>query len=123
MARKINLNSPEIYQKLGTPSITPRTTTSIFLSPQEKKRSLSIDSTIHIQSPDFSKQLPRNELKQFSSNVHDKRFVAYQTFPLVSTKVPRVPAPDIKRTTGRNFMSIYLNKSDHKDYNPNYNVV
>ena len=110
MARKINLNSPEIYQKLGTPSITPRTTTSIFLSPQEKKRSLSIDSTIHIQSPDFSKQLP-------------KRFVAYQTFPLVSTKVPRVPAPDIKRTTGRNFMSIYLNKSDHKDYNPNYNVV
>lgn len=123
MARKINLNSPDIYQKLGTPSITPRSATAYYFSQQERRRSLSQESTPHVQSPDFSKQLPRTELRQFSTDVHEKRFVAFQAFPTVSTRVPRIPVLDIARTTGRNFMSIYNKKQDHHDYSPNYKAI
>lgn len=123
MARKINLNSPEIYQKLGTPSISPRSTTAYYFSQNDRRRSLSQESSPHVQSPDFSKQLPRTELKQFSNDVHEKRFVAFQTFPTVSTRVPRIPAPDLAKTTGRNFMSIYNTKQEHHDYSPNYQAI
>jgi hypothetical protein len=123
MARKINLNSPEIYLKLGTPSMTPRSTTAPFFTRQDHRRSISQDSTPHVQSPDFSKQLPRTELKQFATDVHEKRFVAFQAFPTVSSRVPRIPAPDLSRTTGRDFVNHYSSKQDHKDYAPNYKAV
>ena len=123
MARKINLNSPDIYQKLGSPSMTPHTTTSYFYNPPDKHRSFSVESHPHVQSPDFSKQLPRNELKQFSSEAHERRFVAFQTFPIVSTRVPRVSVPDIARTTGRNFMNIYQKQQETSEYYPNYKAI
>lgn len=123
MARKINLNSPEIYQKLGTPLISPRSTQNHFSISQERKRSLSMETSPHIQTPDFSRQLPRNELKQFSSDVHEKRFVAFQTFPIVSTRVPRISAPNIARTTGRNFKNIYQKEKECSEYHPNYNAI
>lgn len=122
MARKINLNSSEIYQKLGSPSISPKSTVEIFFS-QDKRKSVSQEHSPHVQSPDFSKQLPRTEMRQFSPNVHEKRFVAFQNFPIVSSRVPRIPVPDISRTTGRNFMSIYNKTQVQKDYSPNYQTV
>ena len=123
MARKINLNSPEIYQKLGSPSLSPHSTKNYFYSTQDRKRAMSLESSPHVQSPDFSRQLPRNELNQFSPDVHEKRFVAFQTFPIVSTRVPRISAPDISRTTGRNFMNIYQKQQETSVYHPNYNAI
>lgn len=122
MARKINLNSSDIYQKLGSPSISPRSTTAMYFN-QEKRRSVSQEYSNHIQSPDFSKQLPRTEMKQFSSDVHEKRFVAFKNFPVVSSRVPRIPVPDISRTTGRNFMGIYNKTHTQQDYSPNYQAI
>ena len=122
MARKINLNSSDLYTKFGTPSISPLTTASAFTS-TEKRRSTSQEYTSHIQSPDFARQLPRTELRQFSADVHENRFLAFQTFPVVSSKVPKVTVPDLARTTGRNFMGIYAKcKPDH-EYSPNYRAV
>ena len=124
MARKINLNSSEIYQKLGTPSISPRATMNYFSTSQDRRHSASVDtSSPHIQSPDFSRQLPRNELKQFSADVHEKRFVSFQNFPIISTRVPRVSAPNIARTTGRDFKNIYQKQQDCSEYHPNYQAI
>ena len=122
MARKINLNSSDLYSKLGTPSISPLSTASV-LTTTERRRTNSQEYPSHVQSPDFSRQLPRSELRQFSSDVHEKRFVAFQAFPVISSKVPKVPIPDLARTTGRKFMGIYAQgKSDH-EYSPNYKAV
>ena len=122
MARKINLNSSDLYSKFGTPSITPSTATSLLTS-TEKRRSISQEYSSHIQSPDFARQLPRTELRQFSADVHENRFLAFQTFPVISSKVPKVTVPDLARTTGRKFMGIYAQRKTDHEYSPNYRAV
>jgi hypothetical protein len=122
MARKINLNSSDLYSKLGTPSISPLSTASVFLT-TDRRRSSSQEYSNHVQSPDFSRQLPRTELRQFSSDVHEKRFVAFQAFPVISSRVPKVTVPDLAKTTGRKFMGIYNKGQVQQDYSPNYQAV
>lgn len=121
MARKINLSSPEILKKLGSPSIMPKTTTAMYNVNAERKRSCSQDYSMNIQMLDSNSQDPKNRSVQTANRVHEKCYKPFKSFP--SKNTPRVSGPDLSRTTGRDFMGIYNNNQHQREYNPNYNTV
>lgn len=121
MARKINLSSPEILKKLGTPSIAPKTTTAMYNINLERKRSCSQDYSMNIQLLDSNSQGPKDRSIQTPNRVHERCFMPFRSVP--AKNAPRVSGPDLARTTGRDFMGIYSRNHHQREYAPNYNAV
>ena len=119
MARKVNLNSKEIFSKLGTPSMTPRTTTAMYSISKNCRRSSSLNNKSPQLSPEAKKQVGTG----IPSQTCESSCWPVQTSPIVHSKIHRIRGPDLSKTTGRGFMGIYSKNQHNREYNPNYKAV
>ena len=121
MARKINLNSPEIFTKLGTPSKTPSTTTAMYSISKDRYRSSSLEHKPLNSIPECQTPASQDRCQSITSNTFKSWPV--QTAPIVHSKVHRIAGPNLSKTTGRALKGIYSRKELNHEYNPTYKAV
>lgn len=103
---------------------------SFFLTDYHRNRAVSatpyIESSVNprIKSPiPLDKQLPRPDFTKNSYDVHQNRFVSFDTAPTIFTKVRHVGTPDIGKYAARDFKKIYGDLSEQPSYDPNFRSV
>lgn len=121
MARKINLNSPEIFTKLGTPSMTPRTTTAMYVISTNRSRSSSLDNNPPSPIIECKPSAPEGRYQSIPSRT--SRAWPVQASPIVHSKVARISGPNLSKTTDRSIQGIYSSIQHTHDYSPNYKAV
>ena len=123
MARQYNLDSGELYEKIG---VLPSERTTPVANEPTYVTGVDVATPGRKPKPKpllpFEKQLPRLPL-QAATDVHPLRFVPFNDSPAVFSKTRRIRCPKLGQYLPRGLNLGNKDLSNYPEYKPNYQAV